>query len=148
MGEVGVGDGVGDIGGELRVGRAVGDAEDEAVGRATDLQVFENDGRVVEARFEVGRRWSCFSCSSRWNWADGAQDAIGLDEFDLGGEELVGVVARIGLHCILADDAARSAPIYVHTGSGFVDRRDAGGDHPGESHADEDESRRFSICCA
>ena len=71
---------------------------------------------------------------------DGAEHGIGLDELDLGGEELIGVGNR-GRGGFLAHDAGGHAAVDIHDGSGFVDGGEALGDDVGADHAGEDEGR-------
>ncbi len=71
-------------------------------------------------------------------FGDGAEDGIGLDELDLGGEELVGIGGG-GLVGLLAEDAGGHAAIDVDGGGGLVDGRDALGDDEGGDDAGGDE---------
>ena len=60
---------------------------------------------------------------------DGPQDRVRLDELDLGGKELVGIVIarlRIG---ILANEIRRDLAVDIDRGGGFVNRREPGRNH-------------------
>ena len=77
----------------------------------------------------------------------GAQDGIGLDQLDLRGEELVGVVGGV-LQRFLAEDAGGHLAIDVDGGGGFVDGREAEGDDQGGEHGSGDERADFPAVAA
>ena len=78
---------------------------------------------------------------------DGAQDGIGLDDLDLGGQELIGVV---GGHAggVLADDGGGRLAVDIDGGGGFVDGGEARGDHHGGGDADQDEGQDSPLVAA
>src|ERR1017187_3393715 len=67
------------------------------------------------------------------------EDGIRLDQFDLGSEELVGIIRRYA-RGVLTDRGGWHLAIDVHGSGGFVDRREARGDDHGRRHAAEDEA--------
>src|ERR1035438_4220898 len=70
---------------------------------------------------------------------DWAEDGIRLNQLDLGGQELVGIVG--GHACgVLTDHGRRRLAIDIHGHGGFVDRRQALGDDYGGHDASEDEA--------
>ena len=127
--DVALGDCVGHVRRQFRVGRAVADQQQVGVGRARHLQPFQGDRRILRP-VTVGN-----SPVERRDFGDRnlealhhrAQHRIGLDDFDLRGQKLVRVV---GGHTggVLAHDAGRRLAVHVDGGRGFVDRREPRGD--------------------
>ena len=147
---IGVRDGVGHVGGQPRMRRAVADQQQVGVGRPRHLQLLQQDGRVLLGLGRFFRRdVGCvfLKVEEMILLRHGPQDGIRLDELDLSGQELVGVVSgqRVG---VLADDGRRHLPVDIHGDGGFVDGRQPRGDDQGGRHAGEDEGQDLPAVAA
>src|SRR5450755_1469390 len=80
-------------------------------------------------------------------FGDGAEHGIRLDELDLGGDKLVGVVEGHA-RGVLANDGGGHLAIDIDGGGGFVDRSQAGGDNDGGSHTAENEADNLPAVAA
>src|ERR1035438_6680908 len=78
---------------------------------------------------------------------DWAEDGIRLNNFDLGGQELVGII-RGHARCVLADGRGWHLAIDIHDHCGLVYRREARGDDDGRRHTAEDEAKDLPAMAA
>ncbi len=78
---------------------------------------------------------------------DGPQDGIGLNELDLRGEELVGVVVG-HLRGLFAEHAGGHAAVDVDGDRGFVDRREAQRDDECRDDNQHDEGEHLPALAA
>ncbi len=139
--DVAVGDSVGDIRGQFRVRRPVADEQQVSVGRARDLELLEGDRSILRAgagKLGFARQGGDLAGRELEALGDGAQDRIGLDDLDLGGQELIGVVGGEA-RGILADDAGGRLAVDIDGRGGFVDRREARRNYHGADHRDQGE---------
>jgi hypothetical protein len=120
-----LGDGVGHVGGQLPVARAVADLQQVGVRRPRHLQVLQpqRDGEPSSAAPAVLGEGVLALLSLNWS-TTGRSTESDSHQLDLRGQELVGVVEH-RLDGLLADDARRRGAVDVHRRGRFVDRRQA-----------------------
>ena len=152
--DVAVGDRVGDVGGQLGIGRAVADEEQVGVGRAGDLELLEGDGGVGARAvgrgdaITVGARLGSLA---RNGGRDGASanlfaevvcsatgrrtesDWMSLIWVARNWSASGGTDWRPGRRC------RRAPAVDIDGGGGFVDGGEARGNHHGGDDGDEDE---------
>src|ERR1019366_2848030 len=78
---------------------------------------------------------------------DWAKDGIRLNNLDLGGQELIGII-RGHARGVLADGGGWHLAIDIHGHCGFVYRREAPGDDDGGRHTAEDEAENLPAVAA
>ena len=141
MQDVALGDGVGHIGSQVGVGRAVADEEQVGVGRTGDLEILEHHGSVLDpgcGQRRLARNAGGGDKREFVTVGNRTQNGIGLDQLDLRGQKLIGV---IGGHAerVLADYAGGGLAVDIDGGGGLVDGSEARRHDHGGDHGDQDE---------
>ncbi len=127
--QVGLRNAIGDVGSQALVRRLIADQQDIGVRRAGNFELFQHHGRIFRLSVTdltllpivILKLAQVVFAGHR------AEDRVGLDQLDLCGQELIGVVGG-RLHGFLAKDAGGHSAVDIDDSGGLVNRSQPQGD--------------------